>query len=153
MIQPYTWLSFCLFTSLHCPLFSLALALRSVADRGWPVGVGREPAVARNFQFQLDLTGVGGVQVGSVKIHQSLFLKIPLQHFLLKKCTIQLTYRKTICFIFLCTMALIYKRTNSALKTKKGILESQKTKKAPSRFSCMSTNKYKYKTALDPYGS
>lgn len=70
---------------------SLALSLRSAADRGWPVGVGREPAVARNFQFQLDLTGVGGVQVGSVKIHQPLFLKIPLQHFLLKKHTIQLT--------------------------------------------------------------
>lgn len=104
MIQPYTWLSFCLFTSLHCPLFSLALSLRSAADRGWPVGVGREPAVARNFQFQLDLTGVGGVQVGSVKIHQPLFLKIPLQHFLLKKHTIHLTYRKQ--YAFLCTMAL-----------------------------------------------
>lgn len=73
----HTLLSFCLFTSLHCPLFSLAL---SAADRGWPMGVGKEPALARNFQFQLDLTGVGGVQVGSVKIHQPLFLKIPPQH-------------------------------------------------------------------------
>jgi len=46
--------------------------------------------MARNFQFQLDLTGVGGVQVGSVKIHQPLFLKIPLQPFLLEKHTIHL---------------------------------------------------------------
>lgn len=131
MIQPYTWLSFCLFTSLHCPLFSLAL--RSAADRGWPVGVGREPAVARNFQFQLDLTGVGGVQVGSVKIHQPLFLKIPLQHFLLKKRTIHLTYRKTICF-FYAQWPFIYKRNNSCIHKK--------------RITCMLTNKYKY-TALN----
>lgn len=63
MIQPYTLPSFCLFTSTHGSLFSLALAL-SAADRGWPMGVGKEPAVARNFQFQLDLTGVGGSSSG-----------------------------------------------------------------------------------------
>jgi len=72
------------------PSFLTLPPLRSAADRGWPVGVGREPAMARNFQFQLDLTGVGGVQVGSVKIHQPLFLKIPLQPFLLEKHTIHL---------------------------------------------------------------
>lgn len=43
----------------------------SAADGAWPVGVGRQPALARNFQFQLDLTEGGSyypyTEVGSEK--------------------------------------------------------------------------------------
>lgn len=47
----------CLFPS-HFLLLS-SDAPGSAADGAWPVGVGRQPALARNFQFQLDLTEGG----------------------------------------------------------------------------------------------
>lgn len=59
----------CLFPSHFLLLCSNAPG--SAADGAWPVGVGRQPALARNFQFQLDLTEGGSyypyTEVGSEK--------------------------------------------------------------------------------------
>lgn len=74
----------------RCCLFpSHFLLLRSdtpgsAADGAWPVGVGRQPALARNFQFQLDLTEGGSHyphrDVGSEK-NTAFSWKFSLQHY------------------------------------------------------------------------
>lgn len=72
-LKPFPCLSQLSKPSAVCFLltFSSSDTPGSAADGAWPVGVGRQPALARNFQFQLDLTEGGSHypyrEVGSEK--------------------------------------------------------------------------------------